>query len=66
MVEKATKDYDVLAKTIYNRRARELLQPILSNELFMFTMRFKSDVKCLAIQFIQDGQPVVVNRLSLF
>ena len=66
VVEKATEDYDVLAKTIYNKRTRQLLQPILSDELCMFTMRFKSDVKCLSIRFIRDGQPVVVSRLSLF
>ena len=61
VVEKATEDYDVLAKTIYNKRARKLLQPILSDHLCMFTMRFKSDVKCLTIRFIRDGNPLVVS-----
>ena len=52
VVKKATEDYDALAKTIYNKRAIKLLQPILSDNLCMFTMRLESDVKCLAVQFV--------------
>ena len=65
VVEKATEDYDVLAKTIYNKRARKLLQPILSDNLCMFTMRFEDDVRCLAVRFVRDGNPVSTKTVSL-
>ena len=57
VVEKAAEDYAVLAKTLYNRRAKDLLEPLLNDELHMFVMRFVNDVKCLAVRFIRDGKP---------
>ena len=66
MVEKATEDYDVLAKTIYNKLAQKIMQPILNDELCMFTFRFVTDVKCLAVRFMRDGKALKVSLSPLF
>lgn len=66
MVEKATEDYDVLAKTIYNKLAQKIMQPILNDELCMFTFRFVTDVKCLAVRFMRDGTALKVSFLLYF
>ena len=65
VVEKAAEEYDVLAKTLYNNRAKSLLQPLLNDELHMFVMRFANDAKCLAVRFIRDGKPTQPNILCL-
>ena len=49
VVEKATEDYDVLKKTVYNKQAQNLLLPILLDELCTFTMKFADVVKCSTI-----------------
>ena len=49
VVEKAAEDYDVLKKTVLNKRARNLIQPILSDELSMIIMHFANDVQCLVV-----------------
>jgi len=63
-VEKAAEEYDVLAKTLYNPKAREVLQPLVNDELCMFIMRLDEIVKCLVVRFIRDGEPVKVSLPS--
>jgi hypothetical protein len=65
-VEKAAEEYDVLAKTLYNTKARNLLQPFINDELCMFIIRFDKTVKCLVVRFIRDKEPVKVSLSSLF
>ena len=66
MVEKAAEDYDVLARTIYHKRVRQWVQPIISDELSMIIMRFSKDVKSLGIRFIRNDKPLVVSFVSMF
>ena len=63
VVEKAGEDYDVLKTTILNKRARNLIQPILSDQLSMIIMHFSNanDVQCFVVRFIRDGQPVKIQ-----
>jgi hypothetical protein len=61
VVEKAAEEYAVLAKTLYNKRGKRLLEPLLNDELHMFVMRFANDTKCLAVRFIRDGKPSQPN-----
>jgi hypothetical protein len=65
VVEKAAEDYTVLAKTLYNKRAKSLLEPLLNDELHMFVMRFVNDAKCLAIRFIRNRKPTQQNILCV-
>ena len=65
VVEKATEDYDVLKKTVYNKQAQNLLLPILLDELCTFTMKFADVVKCSTIRLMKDGKPLKVSLLSI-
>ena len=68
VVEKATEDYDVLKKTVYNKEAKHLLLPLLLDELSIFTMKFANVVKCSTIRLMKDGVPLKakVSLLSMY
>jgi hypothetical protein len=65
VVEKAAEDYTVLAKTLYNKRAKSLLEPLLNDELHMFVMPFVNGAKCLAVRLIRDGKPTQPDILCV-
>ena len=67
VVEKAAEDYNVLKKTIYNKAAKELLLPILLDELCQCTMKFKNDVvKCFTFRLMKDGEPLKVSYIYIY
>ena len=63
---KGAEDYDVLKKTLYSKNAKNLLLPILLDELCTFTMQFTDAVKCLTLRLMKDGKPLLVSFLSMY
>ena len=51
VVEKATEDYDNIKKTILNEQVRLLLPPLMDDEVYMLTLYFEQEVRCMAIHF---------------